>query len=1122
MNQDVQLQTYPPKLSSRPSQNTNTTSRVGHNNRGTSCKAKSTGENRLSTDVLDESRNNLYWVMEDTSPDSGGEDIKTLKVARLGFPCLWYGGGDEVVMSTVVEVQRLSLPECYLLSPSPEYWRKDEQLLSVERIKLLPLDEDLVMRVCREAYQPVVTHYLVALLLFAEWADSFRDSFIWPEFFVKLFTTDDEVVTLCSRASDHIFNQSEIGRDEPYWVFLFLLAAQHIGVLDQLDVEEYAASGVCTDDLTQLMKELSILRLGDPAVRSCSRVGAEYQAEEVLQSASVDEENGESLRAFVPVSETDSARLTEFLVNVQLLRERYLTVGQLIEAPLVWSEFVDLLTAEWRKRNPAIVSCGDVVQDRLALMACWTEVVTASRIAGKKLTGICAARQRLATPAASVDPTSNSATPVVPFWEADLEVVAPRGLETPEQLLLRTASLQCCRLFSVPDDVALEILQATGGDFAVALRQIEAELARSPAPRVFPVDDEVLDAVSTNVMPTPNLITLPPNEMRWFFFAAKKYYNNLRKVWRKYNKMRCRHDAIAAINTAAAAVPVNADSTSQNLPVDGQSSSSAALSAPSETSSSQETATSEPTPNTLSLGAILHVFALFFPGDNDEQFAAVAPRLSMALSVRQQQPIQWNQFATGASYNSAQSVQSSRAVQPQKLFVLKRSSSDPVLDARRDPSIPNRWPSSLPLMSHNLYWLKTSNSPCMCVGLDAAPARSGGTDGFLSVITICCATYHNAVSVQASKLEPLDEEIVKQCSDERAVGFALAMMDFADWELQSLPVDSPLRKWYVFPAFIRKFLHHMPTFAAWRKQAERAGRDFRSDRRKMYFSGLVETFNSNRIEEERDARLTMTTYPWDDSEPLIAPAEKDDGDGTASTDSNGTRSTKPRANKRKTTDSSAVESNKASRSSEVETERMSLVASKPASSGSLFNLYWVSKSSLPCLYYDSIENKFNDKITVLPVCCSSYHYPVEATQSALEPLTMELLKQCTDERTHDFTLALVDFARWETHFINTSEGHSNAGGDSSVDQPAADGESFYLWPDFILDLLNRPKEWAVWRKRAERPAAGQQGSKRQLYFEALRADYEESLATLSSGINTSSSANNSGSALDNLDTSNEV
>ena len=31
---------------------------------------------------------------------------------------------------------------------------------------------------------------------------------------------------------------------------------------------------------------------------------------------------------------------------------------------------------------------------------------------------------------------------------------------------------------------------------------------------------------------------------------------------------------------------------------------------------------------------------------------------------------------------------------------------------------------------------------------------------------------------------------------------------------------------------------------------------------------------------------------------------------------------------------------------------------------------------------------------------------------------------------------------------------------------------YYVWPDFILDLLNRPTAWAAWRKKTERDLMG--------------------------------------------------
>jgi hypothetical protein len=58
LSQDVQLQTYPPKVNSRLSSlGTGSNSRTSRNrNRGTSSKAKSSSENRVSTNALEESR----------------------------------------------------------------------------------------------------------------------------------------------------------------------------------------------------------------------------------------------------------------------------------------------------------------------------------------------------------------------------------------------------------------------------------------------------------------------------------------------------------------------------------------------------------------------------------------------------------------------------------------------------------------------------------------------------------------------------------------------------------------------------------------------------------------------------------------------------------------------------------------------------------------------------------------------------------------------------------------------------------------------------------------------------------------------------------------------------------
>jgi hypothetical protein len=136
--------------------------------------------------------------------------------------------------------------------------------------------------------------------------------------------------------------------------------------------------------------------------------------------------------------------------------------------------------------------------------------------------------------------------------------------------------------------------------------------------------------------------------------------------------------------------------------------------------------------------------------------------------------------------------------------------------------------------------------------------------------------------------------------------------------------------------------------------------------------------------------------------------------------------------------------------------------------------------------------------------------------------------RCTDERTTDFTLALMDFIAWDDQNSkaeadnefpsplsckrgsslssegdgfqgNSASSLSSAPPPSSTDCGVENREDvnlenirgitknvrsdnindktnisndtdnrYYVWPDFILDLLNHPIEWASWRKRVER------------------------------------------------------
>ena len=126
------------------------------------------------------------------------------------------------------------------------------------------------------------------------------------------------------------------------------------------------------------------------------------------------------------------------------------------------------------------------------------------------------------------------------------------------------------------------------------------------------------------------------------------------------------------------------------------------------------------------------------------------------------------------------------------------------------------------------------------------------------------------------------------------------------------------------------------------------------------------------------------------------------------------------------------------------------------------------------------------------------------------PLTTALVQECTEERTQDFTMALWEFVRWDDNknkiresaftpgrghlgslslgignpnVIDISNNNDDIESDSEyremvgVGVGVTDGSNtsdyrYYVWPDFILDLLNRPTAWAAWRKKTERDLMG--------------------------------------------------
>ncbi|KAJ1426593.1 hypothetical protein B484DRAFT_450635 [Ochromonadaceae sp. CCMP2298] len=208
---------------------------------------------------------------------------------------------------------------------------------------------------------------------------------------------------------------------------------------------------------------------------------------------------------------------------------------------------------------------------------------------------------------------------------------------------------------------------------------------------------------------------------------------------------------------------------------------------------------------------------------------------------------------------------------------------------------------------------------------------------------------------------------------------------------------------------------------------------------------------------------------------------------------------------------------------------------------SWFNLFWIGRANLPAIYYDSPEKRHDALFKVLPINCKEFQYPTKTGGGELDPLTVEKLQHCSEDRTHDFTLALIDFARWQgelraqeeqaqakvrrsgekskrmdSDYFSSGGGGGGSGGGAEWAQRAREAQSrvqsqpldpqsdpqLHDWPEFILKMLNSPKQWHSWRKAAERgpdrerdKGGGDAGTgvktKRELYFQALCAQYEE-------------------------------
>ncbi len=252
-------------------------------------------------------------------------------------------------------------------------------------------------------------------------------------------------------------------------------------------------------------------------------------------------------------------------------------------------------------------------------------------------------------------------------------------------------------------------------------------------------------------------------------------------------------------------------------------------------------------------------------------------------------------------------------------------------------------------------------------------------------------------------LEALNDQNCKMCIEPKIQDIALALCDFAEWELTMFYNTTGLNcKFYTYPDFIISFLKHSPSFKSFRAEAERNARGKYTSRKETYYEAFVEEYKKQyNITCAADSTTLCSNnmwcgrfieyvdnFPWDDTsfDPVDELNVGTDNDESSSHDEE---------------------------KSQRKVVNEPVIPEAPKRKRSQFNLYWLCRSQLPCIYHDLRENEHLEKgFMVLPISCISYHYPTPVPHSELKPLTISNLKECTDERTCDFTLALMGFAAY--------------------------------------------------------------------------------------------------------------
>ena len=127
-------------------------------------------------------------------------------------------------------------------------------------------------------------------------------------------------------------------------------------------------------------------------------------------------------------------------------------------------------------------------------------------------------------------------------------------------------------------------------------------------------------------------------------------------------------------------------------------------------------------------------------------------------------------------------------------------------------------PPAIDVSPINLYWLRLNQLPCIYYD-DAGKEKS---EKFY-VLPINCETFQYYTLVNRRQVQPLSEHNVLQCTDDKTREFACALMDFAQWDIQTAEAEGGEEadpdEVYQWPDFILNLITNAKEWAVWRKHA---------------------------------------------------------------------------------------------------------------------------------------------------------------------------------------------------------------------------------------------------------------------------------------------------------------